>query len=448
MAHRRQKNIISSLKSARLDFGLTQQQLAKKTGVPRTTISKIEAGFRNTTLNTMLDLAKAVNLDLKLVKQEVLKKAKSMERSFVTLNNVYIDSSAILSNYRFFKHKFKNQDIWPVLKANAYGHGIEQITTILSKVKPTFMVVDSYYEALQIWQVTPKQQVLLIGALSPLNYPNINFTKISLTIFDRNSLKYLAQLKKEVRIHLKVNTGFNRQGIKLNHISKFCNELKKYPQVKLEGIMSHLANADEIDNKFNISQEKEFDQAIDIINEHRFKPKYIHLSATAGSLTASNTSSNAIRLGIGLYGYNPLPHNHTQYKKLKIRPALTITSSIINIIELKKGEQVSYSGTYKAQEDIKVGILPLGYFEVFDRKLSNQGVVKVANSTCPIIGNICMNMTTFDLKNLKAKLYDTVKVISTNPTDKNSIYQIAAMTQTIPYEVLTRINQNIRRNII
>jgi len=149
-----------------------------------------------------------------------------------------------------------------------------------------------------------------------------------------------------------------------------------------------------------------------------------------------------------LYGYNPLPHTHPKYKKFKIRPALTITSSITNIVKLKKGDQVSYNGTYKASKDMKIGILPLGYYEVFDRKLSNQGVIKVGNSTCPIVGNICMNMTTFDLKNLKAQLYDTVKVISTNPTDKNSINQIAKMTETIPYEVLTRINQNIRRNII
>ncbi|MDH5533675.1 MAG: alanine racemase [Candidatus Pacebacteria bacterium] len=448
MAHRSQKNIITSLKSARIDFGLTQQQLAKKTGVPRTTISKIEAGFRNTTVNTILDLAKAVNLDLRLVKQEVLRKTKNMERGFTTLNNVYIDSAAILSNYNFFKNKFKNKDIWPVLKANAYGHGIEPITTILSKVKPTFMVVDSYYEALQIWKISPNQQILLIGALSPHNYPNINFTKISLTVFDISSLKYLGKLNKEVRIHLKVNTGFNRQGIKLDQIEKFCIELKKYPQVKLEGLMSHLANADEPDDKFTKSQEKEFDQVIKLITSHGLKPKHIHLSATAGSFTANDSSSNAIRLGIGLYGYNPLPHNHAQYNKIKIRPALTIASSITNIINIKKGDQVSYNGTYKASKDMKVGVLPLGYFEVFDRKLSNQGVVKFKDTTCPIIGNICMNMTTFDLKNLKAQLYDTVKVISTNPADKNSIYQIAKMTETIPYEVLTRINQNIRRNII
>ena len=178
MAHVRQKNIVSSLKTARLDFGLTQQELAKKTGIPRTTISKIEAGFRNTTLSTMLSLAKAVNLDLRLVKQEILKKAKNMERGFETLNNVYIDSSAIISNFKFFKNKFQDHDIWPVLKANAYGHGIEQITTILTKVKPRFIIVDSYYEALQIWKINSKQQILLIGALSPLNYPNINFSKI------------------------------------------------------------------------------------------------------------------------------------------------------------------------------------------------------------------------------------------------------------------------------
>jgi alanine racemase len=448
MSHRIQKDLVSSLKNARLDFGLTQQQLAKKTGIPRTTISKIEAGFRNTTLNTMLDLAKAVNLDLRLVKQEILKKAKNMGRSFETLNNIYIDASAILGNYRFFKKKFPNHEIWPVLKANAYGHGIQPITRILQLVHPRFIIVDGYYEALQIWEVNPQQKVLLIGALSPQNYPNINIDKVSLTIYDQKSLKYLSKIDKKVRIHLKINTGFNRQGIKLDQLNDFLNELKKHPNIILEGVMSHLASADEIDNKLTEEQENLFNQALEIIKSHDLDPQYKHLSATAGSFTAQNKTSNVIRLGLGLYGYNPFPDNHKKYRRLQIRPALTLSSSITNIIELEKGEKISYNGTFTAPHKITAGVLPLGYYEVFDRKLSNKGFIKFHNKKCPIIGNICMNMTIFDLKKSRANLYDKVKVISSNPADYNSIKNMAKDAETIPYEILTGINQNIRRTII
>jgi alanine racemase len=448
MSHRVQKDLVSSLKSARLDFGLTQQQLSKKTGIPRTTISKIEAGFRNTTLNTMLDLAKAVNLDLKLVKHEIFKKAKNMERSFETLNNIYIDSSAIIANYNFFKNKFPNHHIWPVVKSNAYGHGIEQITQIIKKTKPEFMIVDGYYEALKIWKINPQQKVLLIGALSPHNFSNINFNKISLSVYDKNSLKYLGKIDKTVNIHLKINTGFNRQGIKVDQIENFLEELKKYNNINLEGVMSHLATADEVNNKFVVEQENEFNKALAIIKEHNLHPQYTHLSATAGSFTAKNTTSNAIRLGIGLYGYNPLPDNHKKYKQLQIRPALTLISSITNIIDLNEGDTVSYNRTFTAPKSMTIGVIPLGYYEALDRKLSNKGYVKFNEKKCPIIGNICMNMTIFEIKNTSAKLFDHVKVISANHSDPNSILNMAKQADTIPYEILTRINQNIRRTII
>lgn len=448
MAQRKQREILTSLKTARKEFGITQQELAKKTGIPRTTIAKIEAGFRNTTLSTMLDLAKAVNLDLKLVKQEIIKKAKSFERTFDTLNNIYIDSSAIISNYNFFKTQLPNHQFWPVLKANAYGHGIEEIATILNKVRPDFLVVDGYYEALKIWKVNPQQKVLLIGAILPTNYPIINYAKTSLMVSDESVLSLLAKQSKEVNIHLKINSGFNRQGISIEEIESFCQTLRKYPNIKLEGVMSHLANADEKDNSFNKKQEEIFDQALSIIKKNGFKPKYKHLSATAGVFTTRNKNTNAVRLGIGLYGYNPLPINHKMYKKIKIRPALTLTSSITNINYLEKGDQVSYGGTFVVPKKMTVGVLPLGYYEALDRKLSNQGYIKLANKLYPIVGRICMNMTIFDLGESKASLYDQVKVISTNPSDKNSVGQIAQMVDTIPYEVLTRLSENIRRTIV
>jgi len=225
-------------------------------------------------------------------------------------------------------------------------------------------------------------------------------------------------------------------------------KLKKYKNINLEGVMSHLASADDLDDEFVIKQENEFNKGLDIIKENDFKPKYIHLSATAGSITASNKTSNAIRLGIGLYGYNPLPDNHKKYKQLQIRPALTLISSITNIIKLDKGDKVSYNGTFIAPKSMRIGVLPLGYYEALDRKLSNNGFVKFNDKKCPIIGNICMNMTIFDLHNSSANLYDSVKVISANLTDPNSVLNMAKQANTIPYEILTRVNQNIRRTII
>jgi len=444
-----QLEILSDLKNARLNSGLTQHQLAQKTGIPRTTISKIEAGFRNTTLNTLLDLSKAVNLDLKLVKQNLLASAKKLERGFDTLNLISIKKDHILFNYDFFTNKFPTHEIWPVIKANAYGHGLEQIAEILKERKPTYFVADSYFEALTIWKINPHQKVLLIGAVLPENFHDIDLSKITPTIYTLDSLIMLSKLNKPVKIHLKVNTGMNRQGIELNQIDEFCSVLKQFPKIELEGVMSHLADADNPDPAYTKMQEKRFALAIEKITNHGFNPKYIHLDATAGSVMTSKKLTNAIRLGIGLYGYNPLPSDHPKYAKLKrLKPALTFNTKIVNIIHLSKGEKVSYNGIFTAKKDTTIGVLPVGYFDFYDRKLSGQAHITYQNKNYPIVGKICMNMCMVDFGQTAISLYDEVEIISSQPDKPNSISQLSEQAETISYETLVKINQSTRRKIV
>lgn len=449
MTHDDQIEILNDLKNARLNSGLTQHQLAQKTGIPRTTISKIEAGFRNTTLNTLLDLSKAVNLDLKLVKQNLLASAKKLERGFDTLNLITISKEKILFNYDFFVNKFPAHEIWPVVKANAYGHGLEQIAEILKDRKPTYLVVDSYFEALTIWKNNPQQKVLLIGAVLPENFQEIDLNRTTLAIYTLDSLVALSKLNKPVKIHLKINTGMNRQGVELEQIDEFCNILKQFPLVELEGVMSHLADADNPDPIYTKMQEKKFAQGLESLAHHHLKPKYIHLDATAGSVMTNKKTTNAIRLGIGLYGYNPLPSDHPKYSQLKrLQPALTFTTRIINIINLSKGEKVSYNGAFTAKKNTTIAVLPVGYFDFYDRKLSNQAQIIYQNQSYPIVGKICMNMCMVDFGETKISLYDEVEIIGNQSAKPNSINSLSRLAQTIDYETLVKINQSTRRKIV
>lgn len=449
MAHRVQKDLLSELKEARVSSGLTQKELAIKTGIPRTTISKIEAGFRNTTVKTMLDMAKAVNLDLRLVKQNLLKSARALEAEFDVLNLITIDETQILKNYDFFVKNNPSKSVWPVLKSNAYGHGITQIASILSKREIPYLVVDSYFEALQIWQENPKQHVLLIGTVLPQNFPKLELDKVAFTIYDLHSLRALGELGTDCRIHLKINTGFNRQGVKEEEIENFCKMLKTYPQIELEGVLSHLADADNPSPNFTISQINKFNQALEIISEQGFAPKYIHLGATSGSTIKADKKSNAVRLGIGLYGFNPLPKNHPEHQDLReINSGLTFSSTITNVVEIDKGDKVSYNGTFVADKPMRIGVLPLGYFEVYDRKLSNKGFARYKNHDLPILGRICMNITIVDLTNTDAKLFDRVEIINPDQNQKNSVTHMAKLSDTIVYETLVKINAITRRKVV
>lgn len=449
MAHKSQTSLLGELKNARVESGLTQHQLAQKTGIPRTTISKIEAGFRNTTLNTLLDLSKAVNLDLKLVKQNLLTSAKKLERGFTTLNLIKLSEQNLLSNYDFFVQKFPQHQIWPVLKANAYGHGLTEVTKILSSRQPNYLVVDSYFEALTIWKINPQQPVLIIGATLPENFSKLDLSRATLTLYNLESLVALGKLNQPGKIHLKVNTGLNRQGLELEQIVEFCRILRQFPQLTLEGLMSHLADADNPDPHLTKLQEQRFAQATTILKQNDLEPPHLHLDATAGSVVTNKKLTNAIRLGLGLYGHNPLPSDHPKYAQLKkLKPVLSFTTSIVNILRLKKGDKVSYGGVFTAQKPTTIGVLPIGYFDFYDRRLSGQALVKYRGKNYPIVGKICMNMCMVDFGQTPLSLFDEVEVISADPAQPHSIDNLSRLTDTIAYETLVKINQSTRRKII
>ena len=344
-------------------------------------------------------------------------------RKLVSLNRIEVSRSAIWENFDYFQNLFEGE-IWPVVKANAYGHGIKQITTILSERKFTYLVADSYYEALKIWEVNPEQRVLLIGSIRPENYSKLNFEKVTLMVQDIEALEVLAKLKREVKIHLKVDTGMRRQGIPVGDLEKMIIEVKKYKNIEIEGVMSHLADADNVDESFTKEQVKNFAEAKKIVLDSGLRPKYWHLAATSGIKKIPRGLTNAARLGIGMY--------------LEKKAALRMVSTLTKIGELEMGERVSYNGTFVAPKKMRYGVIPVGYYEGLQRRLSNTG---------RILGRVCMNLTVISVDD-EAKLWDEVTVISNNKNDENSIENMAKLCETIPYEILAGLDGSIRRGVV
>jgi len=340
------------------------------------------------------------------------------KKVYEALNLIEIDERNLLSNYDFFDDLGKEQ-IWPVLKSNAYGHGIRQVTEILLKRDFEYFVVDGYQEVLEIRKIT-NRQVLMIGTILPTNFSKIKWKNLAIMVQDRETLVALGKLNKHIKVHLKVNTGMNRQGVEIVDLRSLIVEIKKYPKLELEGVFSHLAGVDDVE------QGKKFEEVKKIAGEI----KYFHLGATNGV-------GDIIRLGIGLYGIG---------KGLK--PVLKLKSKITKVREIEKGEKVSYGGTFVAIKKTIIGVIPVGYFEGLDRRLSNKGFVKYKNKFYPIIGRVCMNMAIVNFGKTKPKLWDEVEIISNNSKDKNSIEKMAEMAETIPYDLLVGINSSIRRMVV
>lgn len=362
---------------------------------------------------------------------------RNLEKHYQSLNLIEISRPAILNNFDCFAAKLPSAHIWPVLKSNAYGHGYHQIASILKQRHFDYFVVDSYYEALKIWEVN-RQKILLIGSVHPDNLANLDYSKLTITVQDVTTLNRLLSLQIPLNFHLKINTGMNRQGFEISQLLTVLETIKSHPYLRLEGLYSHLADADNPDKSFSQKQLNLFVKAIEMTKASGFNPKFCHLTATAGALEISHPLINTVRLGLGLYGYGAPG----------LIPALRFTSYFTKIRQLKPGDQVGYGRTFTAAGSTAVGLLPVGYFEGLNRRLSNQGFVKYRDNFLPIIGRICMNLCLVDLGNLSASEFDQVEIISSNPDDKNSIPRLAALCQTIPYEILVNLNESIRRTVI
>lgn len=369
------------------------------------------------------------------------KKSLSFYRPLI---EVLIYKENILHNLKEFQRKYPNQKIAPVLKSNAYGHGLVQVAEILDKENIVFLVVDSMFEAMTLRNEGIKSKLLIIGYTKPHDINRNRYKNIAFTI---TNFWQLSEISKKLRtkqsFHLKIDTGMHRQGILPKEIKNSIARIRSNKNINLEGICSHFASADSHDNLYSKKQICEWDSVVKIFKVEFPEIKYFHLAATAGSFYEHN-STNTVRLGLGLYGMDPHPA-----RKINIKPALELRTIISGIKTVQKGEYVGYGLTFKSKEKMRVATVPAGYFEGVDRRLSNCGFYKIGESFCPILGRVSMNISVVDISKAKGlRVGNPVVLISKLKKDRNSAWQIAKLCGTIPYEILVHIPQHLRRVIV
>jgi alanine racemase len=184
---------------------------------------------------------------------------------------------------------------------------------------------------------------------------------------------------------------------------------------------------------------------MDMLKKLGVSPQFVHIANSSGILNSKKLTrlGNTARAGIALYGIDPMFHNN------KLKPVLSFKTKIAQIKEIKKGEFVGYNFTFKAKNDMRLAILPAGYNDGIDRKLSNKGIVKVRGVVCPIVGVVSMNITTIDIsKVVKAKEEEEVLVYSSKREDNNSIANVVKLTNTLPYELLVHLNETTKRIVV
>ena len=362
-----------------------------------------------------MNLTEAENLMLRLMKFSMINPLTFFKKEYQTLNKIAISRKRLLENYKFLSSINKKIKVAPVIKSNAYGHGLLEVAKILDGEGAPFFCVDSLYEAYELYNAKIKTPFLIMGYTNPENL-KIKKLPFSFAVFDLQTIEILNKYQPGCAVHIFMDTGMSREGITMEDLPDFLKTLRNL-NVKVEGLMSHLADR----NKLQIQR---FQQAQKLVKKIGFDPKWIHLSTHYG---------NMARVGLKLYLQKPI---------------LKFISHLAQVKKIKKGERVGYNGTYKIKKDTIIGVIAAGYYDGVDRGLSNKGFVKIKAEFSPIIGRVSMNMTTVDLSNINAKVGDEVVIYSDNPKDKNSIENSAKICGKIPYEILVHLVQGTKRVIV
>ncbi len=371
----------------------------------------------------------------------LLRRLREKRFAYTHLIEVQIYRQEVLHNYSIFQLKLPTLQVAPVLKSNAYGHGLVEVARILDTQGIPFLCVDSFFEALILRNEGIVSPILIIG-YTPLHnllkrdLPGVSFSLISLQELQR-AIKTINAL---TLLHLKIDTGMHRQGIMESEIEEAITLLKSNKHVVLEGIFSHLA---EINTPHTSTQIALWNKIAKRIHEAFPSLRYIHCSATAGIVHAKEIYANTMRLGIGLYGINP------GLLDLDLHPALEMRSRISSLRTVEVGESVGYGGTFTAENDMRIATVPAGYSEGIDRRLSNTGSLVIRDTLCPIVGAVSMNITSLDVSSIpEVSLEDEVLIISKDPTAPNSIERMAELCHTIPYDLLVHIPEHLHRRVI
>ncbi|MBI4127866.1 MAG: alanine racemase [Parcubacteria group bacterium] len=375
----------------------------------------------------------------------LLRDFKRSFSSYRPLVEVLIYRERLLYNLREFERRYPKLAIAPVLKSNAYGHGLSTIARILDGEDLPFLIVDSLFEARLLRHEGIRTPILVIGYTTIENIHRSNLRNIAFTITGFTQLEAVADsLPRPTMFHLKIDTGMHRQGIMPSEVTQAVHLLKQNRQLKLEGVFSHFADADSPDSAFTLKQIERWHEMVSLFKKEFSTIRYYHLSATAGMRYADRIEANMARIGRGLYGIDPVGTSD-----FELQPVLEMKTIVSAVKELAARDYVGYGLTFRAEKPMKIAVVSVGYFEGVDRRLSNRGVFKIHDQFCPIVGRVSMNITTVNVSSLPdVKEGDEVTVISKEREDPNSIESIAKICDTIPHEILVHIPQHLRRTVV
>ena len=367
-------------------------------------------------------------------------------------NFIHLNSTALTQNLDALEKIVHPSTLVPVLKSNAYGHGLKEIYSCLKNKHKKWLCVNDIAEAAQLRKLGFENRILVCG---PVIHSDVKpATKLDLDVFvgSHETLAAIVRCKNSaLRVHLEFDTGMSRLGFAPENFEELLPSIEN---LNIVGACMHFANVEDVTNQtYALDQLSRF-ELIRKPLKRKFPKILFHCAASAPALILAKSRFDLCRVGIASYGLWPssltkLSFFQTTKHKLELQPVLSWKTCVTQLNFVRAGQFIGYGCTYKAPQAMTIGVLPVGYFEGFPRAAGTASAhVLIQGQRCAVIGRICMNMMMIDVSALKnLAVGDEVTLIGQDKTENISVEDIANWCDSINYEVVSRLSPVIYRMI-
>ena len=359
-----------------------------------------------------------------------------------------VDLGHLRHNLRQIRRTLKVSEsgVLAIVKADAYGHGMAEVARTLSKEGVSFFGVANIHEALELRRVCPASKILVLGSFHESQVPSYVRAKVRPTL---SSVEDLRVLEKKLKpragfaVHVKVDTGMGRLGVWHDEALGLLKKAAHSRKIKIEGIYTHFASADEASGASARRQTALFGRLRKETVSLGIRPRYWHAVNSLGLVRFRQAHGDLVRPGILLYGLNPWKGGKLG---LKLKPVLSLKARISFIKKVPAGRRLSYGGTHQTSGQTRIATLPIGYSHGYRIGFSNKSFVLVRGRRCPVVGRVTMDQLLVDVgPSPSVRRWDEVTLIGTENGVRVSAEELAGLAGTIPYEIVCAIHSRIPR---
>lgn len=370
-----------------------------------------------------------------------------------------IDLSAIAHNLDVVKRVSRNRPVIAVVKADAYGHGIREVSMKLVKEGTSYLAVAYTSEAVALRDAGITIPIIVLFDRETIEewfdyhlIPVIHDMDMAMALSEK-----ARQKGKTIKIHVKIDTGMGRLGLSGSHLIEDILKIEEMEGIELVGLMSHFSEADLLDRSFALLQLGRFKKIIEALSQKFRSPIISHIANSAAVFGFEDAHLDAVRPGLMLYGYSPFAQHSTfsiqpsakNSEMFSLIPAMEVKTTILSIRNMPPGSPISYGRTFVTKRQSTIGMLPVGYADGYNRLFSNNAEVLVKGKRVPVVGRVCMDLTMVDLTEVEdVKERDEVVILGQQGDERITAYELASRAQTIPYEILTSLGSHSKKEYI